>query len=274
MSDGNVCLEQGVDSNCPKDKTLVVEVKGKVAEKGTVVIENGKIVEKLSTDESKKTKFEINNQKVEMVNGKLKYSEEPTLASLCEYQNNEAAEKTVGAKYKCNFGDGERYFYILELGSNPVNNSTLKSDEVALILNENYDEETLPWCDQDGPYPFDSKCAADGLTSKLEEIREKWESKLSDNQIVLPTVEQIATADGKVYTDYPNLEKTWLYQWEGNDSFNNGDGPSYGYWTSTLGEAGWKNYALGVGHDSGIYIDIAIYDYDTFGVRPVVTLKK
>ena len=93
-------------------------------------------------------------------------------------QNNEFAEKTVGAKYSCDFGGGERNFYILELGSNKVAGSLLKDDEVALILEGNYDTETQYWCDQEGANPSDNVCNADGLTPKLNEIREAWKSKL------------------------------------------------------------------------------------------------
>ena len=79
--------------------------------------------------------------------GKLVYegSETPEIETkkfgdICTYVS--GTEKTVGAKYSCDLGAGERNFYILELGTNPVSNSTLESDEVALILEGNYDTTT------------------------------------------------------------------------------------------------------------------------------------
>ena len=177
---------------------------------------------------------------------------------------------TIGAKYSCDFGDGKRNFYILELGSNKVQGSTLKDDEVALILEGNYDTTTQPWCASGR----NNSCNADGLTSKLDEIAEAWK-ELEREQIGLPSAIQVATADGIVYTDYPDYPRisstnAWLYNWP--DNANYGHGAPSGYWTSTPhagnSYSAWFVYYLGdVGN---LEVD---YDFD-FGVRPVITISK
>ena len=119
-----------------------------------------------------------------------------TLSTMCTLADGSTAN-TIGAKYSCDFGVGAKNFYILEIGTNPVSNTTLESDEVALILEGNYDTTTQYWCDPDGDNPMNSHlCNADGLTAKLDEIATVW-TKLERDQIGLPSGEQISVADGK-----------------------------------------------------------------------------
>ena len=135
MSNGNVCLEtydsdkkecKDRDGN-PNNNELIVEVKGKVPSLGTIVIENGQIVEKLSTDESKKTELpvevkgevpkkgaveitngqitdvslSVNNNAIGQNNaGEISYIEKIT--DICELKESLATDKiTVGDKYEC-----------------------------------------------------------------------------------------------------------------------------------------------------------------------------
>ena len=176
---------------------------------------------------------------------------------------------TIGAKYECDFGDGARNFYILELGTNPVN-SNLEEDEVALILEGNYDTTTQYWCDPDGDNPMNSHlCNADGLTAKLDEIATAW-TELERDQIGLPSMEQIMVADGKsetAYTGYPSLSNAWLYNWDNSVWGDTVDG----YWSSSPtgfdSDCAWR---------VGCYGIVGSYDVDfgdVFGVRPVVNLK-
>ena len=100
----------------------------------------------------------------------------PTLAS-CDFKS--GTEKAIGAKYECDFGDGKRNFYILELGRNKVEGSTLKDDEVALILEGNYDTTTQAWCASGRA----NSCAADGLTSKLNDWMIEWYEEYEDDAV-------------------------------------------------------------------------------------------
>lgn len=175
----------------------------------------------------------------------------------------------VGAKYSCDFGGGTRNFYILELGSNRVTGSTLKSDEVALILEGNYETTTQCWCDVN---PGNNACALDGLTAKLDEIVGVW-TKLKREQIGLPSAEQIMVADGRfdnAYLNKPRLTNTWLYKWPGNDDYNNANGPSYGYWTSTTLDGSSDSMWIVSYYGN---ISSTTVGYCSGGVRPVVNLK-
>ena len=240
IKDGNICR------NADCSKTLEVEVNGEVPTSGTVTIKNGQIDNILLTLDNKVI---IKNNK-----GELVYQ---TLDELCELQEGYTA-KTVGAKYSCNLGDGERYFYVLEV----------KTDEVALILEGNYDTETLPWCDQSGPNPEDNKCNADGLTGKLDEISNDW-TKLSRKQIGLPSALQIIVANNpaKNTIDYTDGIQSWLYNWD-NSVWGN---RVYGYWTSTPD----AEYSLGAWlvHYYGFVNNNDVNLASGYGVRPVINLK-
>ena len=247
--DGNICKSE---LPCTEENTLKVEVTGEKPAGGTIKIESGKI-----SDVSLILNNQIitNNQK-----GELVYL---TLDAVCEHKS--GTEKTVGTKYTCDFGGGDRNFYILELGSNPVSNTKLSEDEVALILEGNYDETIQSWCASGA----DNSCNADGLTSKLDEIATNW-MKISRNQIVLPSAEQVSLADGVIFTNQmQNLSSAWLYDWPGNTNY--GTSPSSrGYWTSTPSttnlESAFNVLNMGMLINSNTSPGIS-------GVRPVVNIK-
>ena len=133
-----------------------------------------------------------------------------------------------------------------------------------LILEGNYDTTTQPWCASGS----DNSCNADGLTPKLDKIAEAWK-ELDRKQIVLPSAIQVATADGKNYTNYPTIssDNAWLYNWD-----NSAWGSSvYGYWTSTP-RADNSGRAWFVDCD-GVSNDFVDDRGNPYGVRPVVNLK-
>ena len=272
MSDGNICLETLTAGKCINEKKenrinheediLKVEVNGSTPESGTITVAGGSI-----------SAIELNYKDgktiVKNSDGDLVYQDapaEPTLAS-CELKS--GTEKSIGAKYECDFGDGKRKFYILELGRNKVEGSLLKDDEVALILEGNYDTTTQAWCDHEGANPSDNVCNADGLTPKLNEIREAWKSKLKAEQIVLPSALQIIVANypSKNTIEYTSGIQSWLYSW---DNSVWGD-TVYGYWTSSP-SADSSDYAWYVSYNGSVS-DGHVDSGDYCGVRPVVNLK-
>ena len=253
--DGNICLEGTVD-NCTN--ILKVEVDGEKPSSGSIKIGNGTIKDTLLNLNDKTI---VNNAK-----GELVYQ-----TSMCTLASDSPkAANEIGAKYSCDFGGGVRDFYILEKGTNPVTGSTLKEDEVALILDGNYDKTTLRWCASGD----DSSCNADGLTAKLDEIASAW-TKLGRSQIVLPSAKQIVVADGlseDAYDDGPTLTNSWLYAWTGNDDYNNDyNNDAYGYWTSTAKAEHpyYVNYITAYGH----VLSQPAFLETTRGVRPVINLK-
>ena len=127
------------------------------------------------------------------------------------------------------------------MGSNKVEGSSLKDDEAALILEGNYDTDTLPWCASGS----DNSCNAAGLTSKLDEIAEAWK-KLERSQIVLPSALQIIVANDptKNTIESTSIKQSWLYNWDNSVWVNS----VRGYWTSTpsaesSGGAWYVNYS-------------------------------
>ena len=267
MSDGNICLETLTAGKCINEKKenrinheediLKVEVNGSTPESGTITVAGGSI-----------SAIELNYKDgktiVKNSDGDLVYQDapaEPTLAS-CDFKS--GTEKTIGAKYECDFGGGERNFYILELGRNPVTGTTLASDEVALILEGNYDTTTQAWCASGS----DTSCNADGLTSKLDDIAKDW-SKLNREQIVLPSALQIIVANNPTKNTIESTIRiqSWLYSW---DNSVWGD-TVYGYWTSSPNAgnsySAWYVYSGGSVGRNGVDIG------STYGVRPVVNLK-
>ena len=241
---------------------LKVEVDGEKPDSGKITFTEGKIDEVTLTYSNGKTI-------VKNFNGEVVYKAK--LSDICTLADGYTSNQ-IGAKYSCDFGAGAKNFYILELGTNPVSNTTLESDEVALILEGNYDTTTQYWCDQSGANPSNNVCAADGLTAKLDEIATAW-TKLEREQIVLPSMEQIMVADGKsedAYTDWPtSLTNEWLYNWPDNADY--GSGAPYGYWSSSPrvdnSNSAWFVRSMGIltsqNVDNGVY----------HAVRPVITLK-
>ena len=257
----NSCTITNGNLNC--DGTDVdVKVNGEVPETGKITFENSKI---------KDVTLNYSNGKtiVKNFNGEVVYKAK--LSDICILADGYTSNQ-VGAKYTCDFGAGAKNFYILELGTNPVSNSTLESDEVALILEGNYDTTTQYWCDQNGPNPSNNVCAADGLKAKLDEIASAW-TKLERDQIILPSMEQIMVADGKsedAYTDWATfLTNAWLYNWPDNADY--GSSAPYGYWSSSpyvdYSNCAW--FVRSIGKLTTQNVDNGVYH----AVRPVINLK-
>ena len=250
--EGNLCKTA---LPCSEENTLKVEVNGETPTSGKIVITNGNI-------SSIELNYKDGKTIVKNFKGELIYRVK--LNDVCILQEGSTANQ-VGAKYECDFGDGKRNFYILELGSNPVEGSLLKDDEVALILEGNYDTTTQAWCASGN----DNSCNADGLTSKLDDIAEVWK-ELEREQIVLPSALQIIVANipSKNTVEYTTGIQPWLYNWDNSEWGNT----VYGYWTSTP-IAGLPYGAWSVDSSGSVYGSLVGDVDDGYGVRPVVNLK-
>ena len=236
-----------------------VEVSGTKPVGGTIVIKDGQVVKNSSVVNYK-------DYTVKFENGVAKAEELMTLSD-CDLK--EGTANQVGAKYTCDLGDGERIFYVLEVGSNPVSNSKLKENEVTLILEGNYDMETLAWCASGS----DNACAADGLEAKLDDIVENAWTKLDRSQIGIPSAEKIMVADGKEEDAYLSgnlkLSKEWLHSYPGNDSW--GSAAPRGYWTSTPNAA--SPIGAWVVYYNGLVNGLSVDSGNGIGARPVITLS-
>ena len=247
--DGDICK---TSLPCTLGNKLKVEVNGKKPASGEITIKGGTVIEAEIILGDKKI---IKNEDNEMV-----YEGE-----LCTRMKGK--ENIVGTKYVCDFGDGKRTFYILELGANPVADTKLKKDEVALILEGNYDMTTQAWCASGSS----NTCNADGLTPKLNDIRSSW-TKLNSEQVVLPSFNQVILADNQNISDfestgYINLKSEWLFNWPDYPGY--GDADLDGYWTSTPYNT---NNAIAVFY-WGLAPHMPVSTSNSYGVRPVVNLR-
>ena len=188
------------------------------------------------------------------VNGGTKeysYGIKEVAKKMCTFAN-VGVEGKIGSKYICNLGETTEtknlIFYVL------VEENV--AGYITLIYEKNYDNTIHPWCET-GDYV---SCNADGLTNKLNEIRTSW-SKITAEQIGLPTAQQIASADGKNYLDYPTLDSSWLINLENQTS----------YWTSTPNPSIPIN-ACFVNYD-GILTCNNNTVHSSKGIRPVITIS-
>ena len=167
----------------------------------------------------------------------------------------------VGDEYSCDPGDGiERTFYVLEDGDNRVVGSELTTKQVDLILDKNYDDTTLPWCEKG----VDNSCNADGLTAKLNEIRSVW----TNVEVDLPTANQVLAPDGYVVDTYSygDINSAWL-----NINLEHED--IQGYWTKTpynddTTKAWMMNLFMKRLCEDGVNVS------EAYGIRPVITVSK
>ena len=170
----------------------------------------------------------------------------------------ESGAYTTGVTYTCELGDGEsNTFYVLEKNG----------DNILLIAGFNLGNP-VAWS-SDGSNHKDEDESAQAVIAKaaLKERTSGW-TKLTEAQISLPTVQQIATASGVTFdvssTSIISGLPTWL------DSYTKTP-VAFGYWTSTpsasASDRAWsvvygvRSYTVLVGDLSG-------------GVRPVITVAK
>ena len=168
-----------------------------------------------------------------------------------------------GDEYICNVDGVNKYhFYILSTDGN----------NVKLIMASNYDSTTQAWCISGSL----STCNADGLTSKINEIKKKW-TNIPESQIELPAANQIALATGNSswtgLSSYSLETAPWLYDYLYNSSGENPHSIAQvkGYWTSSIYDSSIAWYVSGDGKLSN---DNSVSDSTDYGVRPVVTFTK
>ena len=246
--DGNLVLGE---------TTITVETNGEKPAVGSKVkISNG-LVDKANTT------LTISGYPL-TYNTESKAFEVVEIAKLCTLASDSlVAAGEVGAKYICDPGDGiQRTFYILENGSNPVSNSTLASDEVALIMNGNIEESSL-WCVPDVEKQY-MECEVNEpveATNILNSRTRKWTV-----EVALPTYDQLYSINNS-----NNLTSaTWLYE---NSYENLCEAPTsgatyYGYWTATY------RYSVTFNCDGRTLVGSSAMATEQTGIRPVIIISK
>ena len=261
QNDGNLCPVSGCGD---EDKYKVnVDMSGNKPKEGTILIENGQVVDKLSTDTTTQTMIKTKDDYIVSynTNGKMEATkqeevETPPVSTLCTYVPEEGTtSKTVGAKYTCTLGDYvSRTFYVL--GDNP--NDSIKID---LIMDRNFTDnvvaETLKWCIDGKTDP--TTCKSINSTDEGTPLKHIQDTFGSDVLVSFPTNGQIMTANNESDKDLPN----WLC--------NNLSGNAWAYWTASVSDStqGNTRYVM----KSSLRSITPAYG-DGIGVRPVITIPK
>ena len=176
----------------------------------------------------------------------------------------------VGVTYTCELGDGEENtFYVLETSGDNVSliASMNLGTNVAWVTKEDY----LAAGGTESDYGSYGNNNLGPITANkiLKERTSSW-VKLDEDQISLPSGQQIATAGGDTKWTESNYTETTLPTWL--NSYTKFTTGTYGYWTSSPHSSSasdaWRvNYGgilTGCGVDSG----------NDIGVRPVITVSK
>ena len=285
-----------------KDGELKIEVSGTKPSKGSVTIKNGQVI---STSEMDMGDYVVSYDKG---NNKYETTEKgstPAVEVLCKanttkatalvyndsgdpsqessYTSEEvgllASEATskydIGVTYTCELGDGEENtFYVLETSG----------DNVSLIAGMNLGA-TVAWATKEdylaaGGTESDwnkacTDCGNNNLgpitANKILKERTSGWTKLDEDQIILPSGQQIATAGGDTkWNDSTHgngfSSAKWLYSYT---RFTSG---TYGYWTSSPRASDASNawYVYYIGNLS----NIIVRGSSVYGVRPVITVSK
>ena len=289
--DGNLCPISGCGEN-DKDK-ITIDMSGTKPTSGTVTISNGGVSQDGTT-------MTVGNYNVKYKDDKLTASE-PYKGVLCKanttkvkatvYSSGDPSQESswtkkevgllaseatskydVGVTYTCELGDGEENtFYVLETSG----------DNVSLIAGMNLGV-TVAWVtkedylaaggtESDYGSEGNNKLGPITVNKILKERTSSW-TKLDEDQITLPSGQQIATAvsdtDWKESTGDSILVKlpTWL---NSHTKFTPG---TWGYWTSSP-NAHYDSYAWDVFY-YGLACNSSVADDDSYGVRPVITVSK
>ena len=273
------------------DGKLEIDMSGNKPKSGTVTISNGGV----SQDG---TKLVVGDYNVKYKNDKLTASE-PYNGVLCKantakatalvwaengdpanessYTREEvgllASESTskydIGVTYTCELGDGEENtFYVLETNGDNVSliGGMNLGDIVAWVTKEDY----LAAGGTEDDFGSEGNNNLGPITANkiLKERTSSW-AKLDEDQITLPSGQQIATAGGDTKwndSTYGNefSSAKWLYSYT---KFTTG---TNGYWTSSPNAS---DYAWYVGYAG--YLGLSSVDNDgDIGVRPVITVSK
>ncbi len=180
----------------------------------------------------------------------------------------------VGVTYTCELGDGEENtFYILETSGDNVSLIMSKNlgNQVAWVTKEDY---LAAGGTEDDWNKVCTDCGNNNLgpitANKILKERTSGWTKLNEDQITLPSGQQIATAGGDTkwnndtYGDGFSSAK-WLCSYT---KFTTG---TYGYWTINASSV---HVAWSVDCNGYLYNDYSVNNSYTYGVRPVITLSK
>ena len=288
--DGNLCPASGCGEN-DKDK-ITIDMSGNKPTSGTVKISNGGVSQE-------GTKLVVGDYNVKYKDDKLTASE-PYKGVLCKANTTKAtaliwagnavpseessytreevgllvSEATskydVGVTYTCELGDGEEnIFYVLE--TNGENVSLIAGMNLGAPVAWATKEDYLAAGGTEADYGSEGNNKLGPITANkiLKERTSSW-TKLDEDQITLPSGQQIATAGGDTKWTESNYTRTTLPTWlNSHTKFTTG---TNGYWTSSP----YASYAAGAWNMSfeGDLGSNLVGNSHGYGVRPVITVLK
>ncbi len=268
------------------DGKLEINMSGNKPTSGTIKISNGGVSKEGTTMTVGDYDVKYNQEK-----NRYEASEKgntPQVEVLCTAKttattgNVPSGNYAYGDEYTCELGDNdEKTFFVLETNGDNVslimdrnialNGKGRTSDEVAWVTYKDY--LAAGGTESDWGDYGNNNLGPITVNKILKERTSAW-TKLDEDQITLPSGQQIATASGKTFDASSISESselpTWLY---GNLSI----GVPYGYWTSTpsYSSNAWIVYYGGnMDHNSYLGRGVVNGSGNPNGVRPVITVSK
>ena len=161
----------------------------------------------------------------------------------------------------------------MEVGNTPVDNSTLSSTEVALIMDSNIDNTAVKWCKTEE----ENTCNANGANEALTNKTLDWQNVT----VSLPTIYQIGVVNEYWSIDgygYYTIEQAYSWLTKNLDTDSSTE-TLKGYWTSTGQNwdtrSAWNiTYECQNSEYGCIYSDVVSSDTIEIGIRPVIIISK
>ena len=177
----------------------------------------------------------------------------------------------IGVTYTCELEDGEENtFYVLETSEDNVSLIAGMNLGVTVALATKEDYVAAGGSQIDYIPEGNNNLGPITADKALKERTSAW-TKLDEDQITLPSGQQIATADGDTkwtISTYGNGFESvkWLY------SYTKFTAGAYGYWTSSPDVLNAR-YAWTVRHE-GRLDNYVVSNSGIYGIRPVITVLK
>ena len=288
--DGNLCPASGCGEN-DKDK-ITIDMSGNKPTSGKIKIFNSEVLQD-------GTKLVVGDYNVKYKNNKLTATE-PYKGVLCKanttkatalvynggddstnessYTREEvgllASEATskydAGVTYTCELGDGEQNtFYVLETNGDNVSLIAAMNlgAPVAWITKEDY--LAAGGTESDYGSLGNNNLGPITVNKILKERASIW-TKLDEDQIKLPSGNQIATAGGDTKWTENNYTGTTLQTWL--NSYTKFTTGTLGYWTSSSVATDVIS-AWDMRYDNILHRDY-VSNSSSYGIRPVITISK
>ena len=263
-SDGNICRDKKV--SCSDKEKIIIDMKGTKPSTGKIIISSGHVeISSKITVGNYDVVYNLTSKGYEATEKESNSSDDSTLilctaVTVATTGNIPSGSFNYGDEYICNLGDIEDSknltFFVL----------AKTNTEVSLIMNKNLGD-AVAWSEDDNNHKDDESKQAITVKSALKERTSGW-TKLNQNQIALPSGQQIAIAGGDTkWTDSTYgtgfSASKWLY-----DNLID----SYDYWTGTVySKNSIESWSVNSWGELGTN---EVNNKNNIGIRPVITISR